>query len=75
MQKEFLSYLHWFLRNSFSNLLRNLKEIEKTAITLQKTIFQKFEKNLVLDTCNHMRNVMPNFQRCMLNSVATIEKT
>ena len=72
MQKEFHSYPHWILRNSTLKLLRNLKEIRKRAIPLQKTISQKFEK-IFLDI--HIRNVMPNFDSFRLSSVAVFAKT
>ena len=42
------------------------------AITQKKQVFKNLKKN-VLD--NHMRNVMPKFQSCRLNGVATVEKT
>ena len=46
-----------------------LKEYRKSAITLEK----KIEKKTSSD--NHTRNVMPKFQSCRLNGVATIERT
>ena len=39
----------------------------------KKQFFKKFEKKTVLN--NHMRNVIPKFQSCRWNGVATIAKT
>ena len=50
-----------------------LKKYRKRAITLEKSNFSKIKKKTVLDI--HTRNVMPKYQSCRLNGVATIAKT
>ena len=57
----------------FKVIEKSLRNIEKKAITLEKTIFQKFEKTF-LDNI-HLRNVIPKFEISRLNGVAVIAKT
>ena len=53
MQKEFHSYLHWFLRNCSSKLQGHLKKIKRV-------------KNKIIFSDIHVRNFMPNLESSML---------